>query len=61
VPNSGHGQLGLACVGDVVHSFLSASRDADALASAQDDGRCAHKLPRPPALAPLKLLTGAQR
>ncbi len=49
VPQAGHGVMGLACMRDVLHRFIDAERDADAL---KVDAGCAAAIPRPPAFLP---------
>ncbi|MGZ8261203.1 MAG: alpha/beta fold hydrolase [Caldimonas sp.] len=50
VANAGHGVLGVGCVRDVVHRFIDAESDREALAV---DAGCAAKVPRPPAFRPV--------
>jgi pimeloyl-ACP methyl ester carboxylesterase len=49
VPNAGHGVLGLGCMGEVLHRFISAEDDAMALAV---DAGCAQRVPRPGVFVP---------
>lgn len=45
VPNAGHGLLALPCIPDVMHRFIDAESDRQALAV---DASCATAIPRPP-------------
>jgi pimeloyl-ACP methyl ester carboxylesterase len=49
VPNAGHGVLGIGCMSDVVHRFIDAPTDAEAL---RVDAACVQAIPRPPLFAP---------
>jgi pimeloyl-ACP methyl ester carboxylesterase len=49
VPNAGHGLLGVGCTRDLVHRFIDAEREADALAI---DATCLERIPRPLAFDP---------
>jgi pimeloyl-ACP methyl ester carboxylesterase len=50
VANAGHGVLGIGCMRDVVHRFIDAAEDGDALAV---DANCVANVPRPPAFRPI--------
>jgi fermentation-respiration switch protein FrsA (DUF1100 family) len=50
VPQAGHGVMGLGCMRDVVHKFIDAKNDGDALAV---DADCAKSVPRPSAFLPV--------
>jgi len=50
VEQAGHGLFGLGCLADVVHRFIDAADDADALGV---DATCAASIPRPPAFEPM--------
>jgi pimeloyl-ACP methyl ester carboxylesterase len=52
VPNAGHGVMSIGCMRDVLHRFIDATDDAQALAV---DASCAAAIPRPPAFEPLTL------
>jgi len=49
VPQSGHGVMSIACVGDVIFRFIDAKEDAQA---SPVDAACATAIPRPPAFIP---------
>ena len=51
VPNSAHGQLGIACLRDAAARFIEATRDDDAM---RVETGCAARQPRPPAFQPLR-------
>jgi len=50
VANAGHGVIGIGCMRDVVHRFIDASGDREALAV---DAGCVANVPRPPAFRPV--------
>ncbi|HEU4459500.1 MAG TPA: alpha/beta hydrolase [Methylibium sp.] len=54
-PNAGHGLLNSGCGGDLLHGFVEAETDAQALSV---DARCLARLPRPPAYVPPGLDAG---
>ena len=56
VPHAGHGVMGLGCLREVVHRFIDAAEDADALAV---DAGCAVGIPRPLAFRPVGSGTSA--
>jgi pimeloyl-ACP methyl ester carboxylesterase len=49
VPNAGHGVMAIGCTREVMHRFIDAEDDAQALAV---DTGCLARLPRPPAFEP---------
>ncbi|WP_428421062.1 alpha/beta fold hydrolase [Methylibium sp.] len=49
VPNAGHGVMAIGCAREVVHRFIDAETEAQALAA---DATCLVRLPRPPAFEP---------
>ncbi|HWH72832.1 MAG TPA: alpha/beta fold hydrolase [Methylibium sp.] len=49
VPHAGHGVLGLGCARELLHRFIDAEREADALAL---DTACLTRIPRPLAFEP---------
>lgn len=49
VPNAGHGVMAIGCAREVVHRFIDAETEAQALAT---DASCLARLPRPPAFEP---------
>jgi pimeloyl-ACP methyl ester carboxylesterase len=49
VPQAGHGVMSLPCMRDVLHRFVDADTDEQALA---EDGACAVGIPRPLSFAP---------
>ena len=49
VPNAGHGIMGIGCTRDVVHRFIDAATEAQAL---QVDASCMRNIPRPPVFEP---------
>ncbi len=54
VPNAGHGVMQLGCMRDVLHRFIDADSEAEALAV---DASCAVGIPRPLAFEPVLLPT----
>ncbi len=50
VPQAGHGVLGIGCTRDLVHRFIAAETDVQAL---QFDAACLTRIPRPPVFTPL--------
>ena len=51
VAHAGHGVMALPCMRDVLHRFIDAETDAEAL---QVDTQCASRVPRPPAHLPVQ-------
>ena len=51
VAHAGHGVMALPCMRDVLHRFIDAETDADAL---QVDTQCASRVPRPVAHLPVR-------
>jgi pimeloyl-ACP methyl ester carboxylesterase len=49
VPNAGHGVMSIGCMRDVVHRFIDAAEDAEAV---RVDAGCVKPIPRPPAFEP---------
>ncbi|MDP1790648.1 MAG: alpha/beta hydrolase, partial [Methylibium sp.] len=49
VPNAGHGVMAIGCTREVMHRFIDAEDEAQALAV---DAGCLARLPRPPAFEP---------
>ncbi|HSV68605.1 MAG TPA: alpha/beta fold hydrolase [Methylibium sp.] len=49
VPNAGHGVLAVGCARDLLHRFVDADTEAEALAV---DAACLRRIPRPPAFEP---------
>lgn len=49
VANAGHGVLAIGCTNELLHRFIDAESDAEALAI---DAGCLERLPRPPAFVP---------
>ena len=52
VPNAGHGVMGIGCMRDVLHRFVDAATDEEAL---KVDASCVTAIPRPTMFAPMAL------